>query len=394
MITRRDQLLRLFGAKPLLIEASKLDTAYAARRPYAFQDGVAVVDIAGVLANEPSLFEAVFLGATAYGQILDEVEQAVADPEVRGILLRINSPGGDSDNAFETAAAINRLAKEKPIWAVADNSVFSAAYLLATSAAKIYVPEFTGGVGSVGVYAEHVDWSEYNRKLGVKVTYIAEGEGKTDGNPNEPLSDAARSALGAEVSRLYGLFASAVARGRVLTEDAVRKFGAALKYGPEALAAGLADRTGTFRDALAGLIAATRKSGAFAGPMISTHPGGNTMQQETGQAEAVHAATPEPTIDIEAVRTEAGRQGYADAREIVELCALAGMPGRAPALLARHATPSEARRQLLEARAAEDSVEIRSHVMPETGTSVTGSPENNPVVKAVERLMTAAKGGK
>jgi peptidase S49-like protein len=87
------------------------------------------------------------------------------------------------------------------------------------AAAKIYVPEFTGGVGSVGVYAEHVDWSEYNRKLGVKVTYIAEGEGKTDGNPNEPLSDAARSALGAEVSRLYGLFASAVARGRGLTED-------------------------------------------------------------------------------------------------------------------------------------------------------------------------------
>lgn len=118
------------------------------------------------------------------------------------------------------------------------------------------------------------------------------------------------------------------------------------------------------------------------------------MQQETGQAEAVHAATPEPTIDIEVVRTEAGRQGYAEAREIVELCALAGMPGRAPALLARHATPTEARRQLLEARAAEDSVEIRSHVMPEAGAGAARSPENNPVVKAVERLMTTAKGGK
>ena len=118
------------------------------------------------------------------------------------------------------------------------------------------------------------------------------------------------------------------------------------------------------------------------------------MQQETGQAEAVHAAPPEPSIDIETVRAEAGRQGYADAREIVELCALAGMPGRAPALLARQATPSDARRHLLEARAAEDSVEIRSHVMPETGASATGAPENNPVVKAVERLMTAAKGGK
>ena len=118
------------------------------------------------------------------------------------------------------------------------------------------------------------------------------------------------------------------------------------------------------------------------------------MQQETGQAEVVQAATPEPIIDIETVRAEAGRHGYADAREIVELCALAGMPGRAAALLARHATPAEARRQLLEARAAEEPAEIRSHVMPESGASAAGSPENSPVVKAVERLMTTAKGGK
>jgi len=394
MTTRRDQLLSLFGAKPLLIEASKMDAAYPARRPYALQGGIAVVDISGILANEPSLFEAVYLGATAYGQILDEVEQAVADAEVRGILLRINSPGGDSDNAFETTAALGRLAREKPIWAVADNSMYSAAYLLATSAAKIYVPEYTGGVGSVGVYVEHVDWSEYNRKLGVKVTYIAEGEGKTDGNPNEPLSDAARSALGTEVSRLYGLFSGAVARSRNLTEDAVRQLGAALKFGPEAIAAGLADRTGTFREALAGLIAATRKSGAFTGPTISIQPGGKHMQQESGQDEAVQAAAPVPAIDIEAVRTEAGRQGYSDAREIVELCALAGMPGRAAALLARQVTPAVARQQLLEARAAEEPAEIRSHVMPETGASAAISPENNPVVKAVERLMNAAKGGK
>lgn len=393
MTSLRNELPRLFGVRPLLLEASKLDAAYAARRPYGLEDGVAIVDIAGVLANEPSLFETLFLGATAYGQILDEVEQAIADPEVRGILLRINSPGGDSDNAFETAAALSRLAEQKPIWAVSDNSAFSAAYLLASAAAKIYVPEFTGGVGSVGVYVEHVDWSEYNHKLGVKVTYIAEGEGKTAGNPNEPLSDAARSALSAEVARLYGLFAGAVARGRGLTEGAVRELGAALKYGPEAVAAGLADRTGTFRDALAGLIAATRKSAPIATPIISIHPGGKTMQQETGQAEAVQAATPEPTIDIESIRAEAQRHGYADAQEIVELCALAGMPGRAPALLARQATPAEARQALIEARAAEDNREIDSHVMPDSGTRATSNPDNNPVLKAVERLAVAGKGG-
>jgi len=370
---RREEVLRLFGAKPLLVEASKLDAAYGVRRPYRLQDGVAVVDVAGLLANEPSLFDAILFGATAYGRILDEVEQAIADPEVRAVLLRVNSPGGDSENAFETAAALAALARQKPIWAVADNSMFSAAYLLATAAARIYVPEFTGGVGSIGIYAEHLDWSEYNRKLGVKVTYIAEGEGKTDGNPNEPLSEAARAALEAEVRRLYGLFVEAVARRRGLSEQAIRDMGAALKYGPEAVAAGLADRTGTFRTTLADLAAFVRPT--------SIPQGGRRMKEEPVRAEA-----PEPTIDLEAIRAEAHRQGYAEAREIVELCALAGLPAKAATLLARGATPTEARQYLIEARAAEDAPEIRSHVMPDVGTSAKVPLEQNPVLKAVERL--------
>jgi len=371
---RREEVLRLFGARPLLIEATKLDAAYGVRKPYLVQDGVAVVDVVGVLANEPSLVEAILFGATAYGEILEEVEQAIADPEVRAVLLRVNSPGGDSENAFETAAALAELARAKPIWAVADNSMFSAAYLLATAAERIYVPEFTGGAGSIGVYAEHLDWSEFNRKLGLKVTYIAEGEGKTDGNPNEPLSEAARAALEAEVRRLYGLFVEAVARRRGLSEQAIRQLGAALKYGPDAVAAGLADRTGTFRTALADLA-------AFVRPTSIPQGGKRIMTEETVRAEA-----PEPTIDLEAIRAEARREGYAEAREIVEMCALAGMPARAAALLAKHASAAEARQYLIEARAAEDAPEIRSHVMPDTGTSAKPPLENNPVVKAVERL--------
>jgi len=373
-MTRREQVLRLFGAKPLLIEATRLDSAYGMRKPYALQEGVAIIDIAGLLANEPSLFDAIMFGATAYGQILDEVEQAIADPEVRAVLLRVNSPGGDSENAFETAAALAELARRKPFWAVADNSMFSAAYLLATAAQRIYVPEFTGGAGSIGVYAEHLDWSEFNRKLGVKVTYIAEGEGKTDGNPNEPLSDAARATLEAEVARLYGLFVRDVARRRGLSEQAIRELGAALKYGPDAVAARLADRMGTLRTALADLA-------AFVRPTSIPRGGKNTMTEETARA-----ATSEPTIDLEAIRAEARREGYAEAREIVELCALAGMPAKATALLARGATPTEARQFLVEARAAEDAAEICSHVMPDTGTSAKPPLENNPVVKAVERL--------
>ena len=105
------------------------------------------------------------------------------------------------------------------------------------------------------------------------------------------------------------------------------------------------------------------------------------MQDETIDVQA---------MDVEAIRAEARKQGYADAREIVELCALAGMPGKAAGLLVKAATPPEARQFLMEARATEDPPEIRSHVLPETGTGVKTNPESGPVMKAVERL--AAKG--
>jgi hypothetical protein len=115
-------------------------------------------------------------------------------------------------------------------------------------------------------------------------------------------------------------------------------------------------------------------------------PGGKTTMKE----EPVRTESAEPAVDIEAIRAEARKQGYAEAREIVELCALAGMPDKAARLLARGVTAAEARQFLMEARVAEDAVEIRSHVMPDTGTSVKPSLDNNPVIKAVEKL--AAKG--
>ena len=109
--------------------------------------------------------------------------------------------------------------------------------------------------------------------------------------------------------------------------------------------------------------------------------------------ETVPVEKPEPPIDVEAIRDEARRQGYAEAREIVELCALARMPNRALRLLARNAALAEVRQQLLEALVKEDATEIRSHVTLETGTTAAASLENNPVVKAVEQLA-APKGGR
>jgi capsid assembly protease len=71
---------------------------------------------------------------------------------------------------------------------------------------------------------------------------------------------------------------------------------------------------------------------------------------------------------------------------VVELCALAGMPGKALDLLAKQVSPAEARKSLMVARAAEEAPDVRSHVMPDTGTKTSATLKDNPVMKAVERL--------
>ena len=89
---------------------------------------------------------------------------------------------------------------------------------------------------------------------------------------------------------------------------------------------------------------------------------------------------------------EAGRtEALAYAADVAELCALAGRGNKAAGFIRKGTAVEDVRKTLLSERAAQDSVEIRSHTMPDTGTAAKPSLENNPVIKAVERL--AAKGG-
>jgi hypothetical protein len=125
-------------------------------------------------------------------------------------------------------------------------------YAIASSADQVYVTR-TGGVGSVGVIALHVDQSRYDAKMGRVYTAIFAGARKNDFNPHEPLSEAATSGLRMEIDRLYEIFVQTVARNRDLKAALVRNTEAGIFYGGNALVAGLADRVGTFDDALEAL---------------------------------------------------------------------------------------------------------------------------------------------
>jgi signal peptide peptidase SppA len=351
---------------------------------------VAIIDISGFLSNDAWWWD-----ETDYRDIQKEVRLAVEDADVKGILLRINSPGGETDNAFETARILIEAGKQKPLWAVADVSAYSAGYLLAASAQRIYVSPVTGGIGSIGIFSVHYDFSKALEKAGVNVTLISAGKGKTDGNPFEPLSESAKKSIQAEVERLYEEFVGVVASQRGKSAEYVKGLGARLFNGArEAIASGLADRAGSLEQAWFDLatFVQEKSSPSFsvaAASATTSIPKEDTTVSETIKADAAQA----PAVDLEAVKARALEEGYGQAAEIVELCALAGVPAKATEFISQKLTVAQTRKHLLALRAAEDEKhEIRSHVLPETGTSAQVDLDNNPVVRACEKLAAANKG--
>jgi ClpP class serine protease len=289
---------------------------------------------------------------------------------------------------------------------------------LACAADKLYVAPKSGGVGSIGVYALHMDYSAALEKAGIKPTFMEAGKGKTEGHPYKPLSDSAQAKIQADVDRLYGLFVDHVAKQRGMDAGAIRRFGAGLFNGAEAaLTAGLADKAGAFGDALVALrqkigVKSQTNLAGFAqdggvdtvADASATNPEKediDTMPPEETQADAqltvaAEAETASETVAETAATVtrdaEIARAASTDAAEITALCALAGLPAsRAHAYISAKKSPQEVRDELLSARAAEaEKAEIVSQTLPQTGT--TGE---SPLLKAAEKTAAdyaAAKG--
>jgi signal peptide peptidase SppA len=213
-------------------------------------DGIAIVTVTGSLINRGAWVGS-SSGETSYEGIKFQIGAAANDPKVRSILLDIESPGGEAVGAFEAADAVRVANKQKPVTAIVNGMAASAAYALASGAGSI-VTTATGMAGSIGVVMLHADYSRFLDAEGVTPTLIFAGSHKVDGNPFEPLSDAVRSDLQAEVDNFYALFVKTVSAGRKgLSAAAIRATEARTFLGKEAVDRGLADSVGTFESTLA-----------------------------------------------------------------------------------------------------------------------------------------------
>ncbi len=205
-------------------------------RQYGMIDGVAIIPVRGVLYQG----ECSCSWATGYDWIRRGVLTAAADPEVKAIVLDIDSPGGEVSGCFDLVDAIYAIRGVKPIRSILSESAYSAAYALASATDHISVPR-TGGTGSIGVIWMHVDWSAMLDKVGLKVTFVTCGARKADGHSEIPLSKEALERFQADIDILGALFVETVARNRNLPIATVRGMEAATFLGGAGVQLDLAD---------------------------------------------------------------------------------------------------------------------------------------------------------
>lgn len=215
-----------------------------AGKPYQVINGIAVIPIIGTLSKGISFLSFLFSG-TSMVEVGEMYLAAVNDDKVKGIILSIDSPGGTVDGTEELANLIYNN-KTKPVIAYSDGLIASAAYWIASAADKIYISGDTIEVGSIGVVATHVDYSEQEKQYGEKWTEITAGKYKRIYSSHEPLTTEGRQAIQDQVDYLYSVFVDSVARNRnISVEDVLKMADGKIFIGKQAVDIGLVDGVAT-----------------------------------------------------------------------------------------------------------------------------------------------------
>lgn len=233
--------------------SAAIQAARAQKVSQSSKGSVAVLPVYGLILHRgSSMGDISGPAATSTMKLMEQFRQAANDPGVQAIVLDIDSPGGTVEGVEELAAEIRGSRGKKQMIAVSNKQCCSAAYYIASACDEI-VASPSSTTGSVGVYCAHEDVSKYLENMGVKVSIIKFGENKAQGNPYEPLSDAARTNM-QEMVDMYGhMFEKAVAKGRKISQSAVHdSYGQGLSFGAEkAKKLGMVDSVGTLDDVLA-----------------------------------------------------------------------------------------------------------------------------------------------
>ncbi len=214
---------------------------------------VAIIELEGVIADSRDF--------------IDELKDYGNRSTVKSVVLRINSPGGGVAASQEIYEAVKKFRSEtkKKVIVSMGSVAASGGYYVACAADKIFANPGTI-TGSIGVIAEWYNYGDLLQWAKMQNIVIKSGTFKDAGSATRPLTEEEKVYFQSLISNMYNQFVSAVANGRNMKDEAVRKLADGRVYtGQEAKGDGLIDELGTMQDAID---AAARMAGIHGEPKI------------------------------------------------------------------------------------------------------------------------------
>jgi protease-4 len=148
------------------------------------------------------------------------IRSAARDPEISGIMLRIDSPGGTVAGTKDLADEIANARQSKPVYAYIEDMGASGAYYVASQASKIYAND-SALIGSIGTFAVLTDTSKMAEDMGVKVHVVRSGSFKGVGTPGTEITEEHIGEMQTIVDEFNSQFLQSVSKGRNLSIEKV-----------------------------------------------------------------------------------------------------------------------------------------------------------------------------
>jgi protease-4 len=222
--------------------------------PGESKDKVLMIDIDGTIsaALETSFFSR---EKSVVARVFERLERAAADPSVKAVILRLDTPGGEVTASDIVYHEILRFKERtgRPVIGLMMSVAASGGYYIA-SACDVIIAHPTTLTGSIGVLSIFPSVESLMAKVGVKVAVIKSDPAKDSGSPFRDMTEDEKKLFQGIIDEYYEGFLAVVAKGRKgrIPEAELRTIADGRVYtAPQALKLGLIDAVGYFEDAFA-----------------------------------------------------------------------------------------------------------------------------------------------
>jgi protease-4 len=214
-------------------------------KDYSTKDKIAIIYAQGEIGSGEG-----DVNEIGEGSMRRSLQEARKDENIKAIVLRIDSPGGNALTSDLIWREIELTKKVKPVVVSMGNLAASGGYYIACNANKIFAEENTI-TGSIGVFGIMPNFTQVVSKIGITAEQVNTNTNAADYSVFKPLSDNYRAFAQEGVEKVYSVFVNRVATGRKMTFEQIDNIGQGRVWsGADAIKIGLVDKIGGMDDAL------------------------------------------------------------------------------------------------------------------------------------------------